>query len=396
MITEWNNYMSKNDYQIAIVGMSGEFPGATNLGDFWKNLLDAKETICALTDAELIAAGVSDVEYNIKRAGTLDNIDYFAADFFGYSPREAALIDPQQRKMLEHALHAFEDAAINPYDYEGAIGVYVGSSLNTYLLNNLLSHPDLLQADDIQQVLFGNGQDYLATRIAYQFNCKGAAINIQTACSTSLVAIHEACQQLLTYQVDVALTGGVSIAVPQQKGYLYSVDGMLSADGHCRPFSDNASGTVFSSGLGVVVLKRLEDALAQGNPIYALIKGSALNNDGFQKVGYTAPSVAGQTDVITLAHAIANVTPDQISFIETHGTGTQLGDPIELVALQNAFSECDLPQQSCAIGSLKSNIGHLDVAAGIAGFMKAALVLKNRLLPTMRDDGLLNKKFNWH
>ena len=275
--------MSKNDnYDIAIVGMSGEFPGANNLQEFWQNLLEGKESLKRLSQEQLTAAGVSEEERTrpnyVPVAGLLNDIDLFAAEFFGYSPREASQMDPQQRKLLEHTWHALEDAGINVARYAGTIGVFVGSSLNTYLLNNILSHPDIKHADDLQQILFGNGQDYLATRIAYLLNLRGAAINIQTACSTSLVAVHEACQYLLSYQVDAAIAGGVSITVPQTKGYLYSVDGMLSQDGHCKPFSDKPEGTVFSSGLGVIVLKRFADAIADGDDIYAVIKGSAINN----------------------------------------------------------------------------------------------------------------------
>ena len=390
--------MSHSELNIAIIGMSGEFPGANSIHEFWQNLIHDKESLSTLSAEELSNAGVTKAEFEknnyVARAGLLKNIEYFAADFFGYSPKEATLIDPQQRKLLEHAWLACEDAALNPLTFDGPIGVFVGSSLNTYLLNNILSHPNIHESPDIQQILFGNGSDYLATRIAYQLNCRGPAINIQTACSTSLVAIHEACQHLLTYQVDAALAGGVSISVPQ-KGYLYSVDGMLSPDGACRPFSSDANGTVFSNGLGIVVLKRLADAISDGNPIYAVIRGSAVNNDGHQKVGYTAPSIEGQAEVIALAQANAGVSPDQISYIETHGTATQLGDPIELAALQQVFSTANADKHSCALGSLKSNIGHLDTAAGIAGFIKTALSLYHQQIPKTLHYTHGTTKFDW-
>ena len=394
--------MSDNELNIAIIGISGEFPGAKNISEFWKNLVEGKESIQTLSEEDLRAAGISEAEYThehyVPRAGLLENVDLFDAKFFGYSPRDAALIDPQQRKLLEHAWLACEDAAINPLTLEESLGVFVGSSLNTYLLNNILSHPEVAASDEVQQILFGNGQDYLATRIAYQLNARGPAINIQTACSTSLVAVHEACHHLLTYQVDVALAGGVSINT-SQKGYQYSVDGMMSADGHCRPFSDEANGTVFSSGLGIVVLKRLNDAREAGNPIYAIIRGSAVNNDGHQKVGYTAPSVDGQSEVIMLAQANASVLPSDIRYIETHGTATQLGDPIELSALQQVFSEESDNQSTitnfCAIGSLKSNIGHLDAAAGVAGLIKTALALYHEKIPPTLHQTRPTTVFDW-
>lgn len=390
--------MVTDNLDIAIIGMSGQFPGADNLHVFWNNLVTGTESLRHLSPDELTQAQVPESESSrsdyVPVAGVLNNIDMFAGDFFGYAPREASYIDPQQRKMLEHAWHALEDAGINPQRDAATIGVYVGSSLNSYLLNNILSHPDIRSSDDLQQILFSNGQDYLATRIAYLFNLRGPAINIQTACSTSLVAVHEACQHLLSCQVDVAIAGGVSISCPQAKGYLYSVDGMLSPDGHCRPFSAQAEGTVFSSGLGVVVLKRLNDALTDGDAIYAVIKGSAVNNDGQQKVGYTAPSVDGQAEVIALAQGLANVSPQQVSYIETHGTATALGDQIEMAALQKVFANGS-NKQTCAIGSLKSNIGHLDVAAGIAGLIKTTLALQHRQIPATLHCQTPTSKVNW-
>lgn len=389
--------MSENNFDIAIVGIAGEFPGAKTIQTFWQNLVQEKECLHHFSQAELTEAGVPHKEFTASNyvpvAGIVEDIDLFAAEFFGYSPRDAAFIDPQQRKLLELAWHALEDAGINPARYEGTVGVYVGSSLNTYLLNNILSHPDIYEADDLQQILFGNGADYLATRIAYLFNLRGPALNIQTACSTSLVAVHEACQSLLSFRIDAAIAGGVSIAA-QKKGYLYSVDGMLSPDGHCRPFSEQAEGTVFSSGAGLVVLKRLSDALEQGDAIYAVIKGSAINNDGRQKVGYTAPSVDGQAEVIALAQGMANVTPEQITYVETHGTATALGDLIELSALQKVFADTE-KKQFCALGSIKSNIGHLDIAAGIAGLIKATLALHHKQLPPTLHCQQPSKKVSW-
>lgn len=374
-----------NGQSIAIIGMSGEFPGAKSIQEFWNNLLTGQETTLSLTPSELTLSGIDNDLWTkanyVPRAGVLENIDTFAAAFFGYAPREASLMDPQQRKLLEHSWHACEDAAFNPLNYPGILGVWAGSSFNTYLLNNILSNPDIWESDDVQQILFGNGVDYLATRIAWQLNCRGPALNIQTACSTSLVAIHEACQQLLTYQVDAALVGGVSIQVPQKKGYLYSVDGIFSADGHCRPYSSEANGTLFSSGVAAVVLQRLEDALAEGRPIYAIIKGSAVNNDGHQKAGYTAPSINGQAEVIALAQAAAGISAADIDYIEGHGTGTNLGDPVELTALQSVFAEQTDKKQFCMLGSLKSNMGHLDIVSGLAGLIKTALTVHHQQIP---------------
>jgi polyketide synthase PksJ len=385
-------------YDIAITGMSGEFPGASNIAQFWQNLLAGQESIQQLTQEQLQEAGVLEDEQAHQNympfAGTLSDIDLFAADFFGFSPRDASLLDPQHRKLFEHTWHALEDANINTARYPGTIGVFVGSSLNTYLLNNILSQPNIKNAEDLQQILLGNGQDYLATRIAYLMNLRGTALNIQTACSTSLVAVHQACQHLLSHQVDVAVAGGVSIAVPQNKGYLYSVDGMLSVDGHCRPFSDEPGGTIFSSGLGVIILKRYADAVTDGDSIYSVIKSSAVNNDGHQKVGFTAPSVAGQAEVITLAHTLANVQPEEISFLEAHGTATGLGDLIELSALQKVFSKQD-KKQFCALGSVKSNIGHLDVAAGIAGLIKTVMALKTKKIPATLHCAVPTTKIDW-
>jgi acyl transferase domain-containing protein len=363
--------MIEKNYDIAIIGMSGEFPGANNLQRFWENISQGAIGLKQLPPKPQ--------KNYVPFAGTIENIEFFAAEFFGYSPKEASYIDPQQRKLLEHAWHAFEDAGVDPLRYTGLAGVFVGSSLNTYLINNILSHPEIKQSADIQQVLFGNGVDYLATRIAYLLNLRGQALTIQTACSTSLVAIHEACQHLLNFEVDLAVAGGVSIAVPQS-GYIYAPGGMLSADGQCKAFAEGATGTVFSNGVGVVILKRLHDAILDNDAIYAVIKGSAVNNDGHQKMGYTAPSVEGQAEVIALALAAAEISPHQISYLETHGTGTELGDPIEMAALQAIYQEA-ASIAPCVLGTLKANIGHLDAAAGVASVIKVALALQHEQLP---------------
>ena len=288
-------------------------------------------------------------------------------------------MDPQHRLFLECAWEAMEGAGYDSHRYDGAVGVYAGASTNSYLIA-VLSHADLVAAVNDFQTIVGNDKDFLATRVSYHLNLRGPSVNVQTACSTSLVAIHLACQSLLTGECDMALAGGVSVRVPQQSGYLYQRGGILSQDGHCRAFDAAASGTVGGNGAGVVLLKRLSQALEDGDQIRAVIKGSAINNDGANKVGFTAPSVTGQAAVIAEALGIAGVDPLDISYVETHGTGTALGDPIEIAALTEAFG----PRRAdarCAIGSLKTNIGHLDAAAGVAAFVKTVLALENRQLP---------------
>lgn len=377
--------MTNNDFDIAIIGMSCEFPNSKDKHQYWHNIRDGIECLSDLSQDELKAAGVAQAdlakENYVSRAGVLEDIEDFAAGFFGLSPREAELMDPQHRRFLEHAWWAIEDAGIDPYTTDKVIGLYAGASLNAYLINNLLTHAELKGADHGQQLLFGNSHDYLATRVAHFMDLKGPAITMQTACSSSLVIVHQACQALLTQQADVMLAGGVTIRVPQKSGYLYSIDGILAKDGHCKAFDNDASGTLFTNGIGVIVMKRLADALADGDDIYAVIKGSAVNNDGSNKVSYTAPNVDGQAEVIALAHAVANVDPDTISYIEAHGTGTHIGDPIEISALNKAFQVSTKRKQFCAIGSVKSNIGHLDIAAGIAGLIKTVLALRAQQLP---------------
>lgn len=375
--------------ELAIIGMAGQFPGAHDIEEFWQNLVDGKETISFFTDEEVLAAGVdpkilTDPHY-IKAGGTLENIDLFDAGFFNVYPKEAAIMDPQHRLFLEKAWEALEDAGYNPEKYSQYIGVYAGMSMNTYLVFNLVPNREVLETVLGYQLTIANDKDFLPTRVAYKLNLKGPAVNIQTACSTSLVATHLACQGLLSYQCDMALAGGISVRLPQRQGYLYQEGGIQSADGHCRPFDAQANGTVSGNGVGVVVLKRLADALCDGDHIYAVIKGSAINNDGSLKVGYTAPSVEGQADVISMAQVVANVDPSSIQYVETHGTGTSLGDPIEVAALtqvyRNSPNEAAQANGYCAIGSVKANIGHLDAAAGVAGLIKTALALNKGVIP---------------
>jgi acyl transferase domain-containing protein/acyl carrier protein len=369
--------------EIAIIGMVGRFPGANTIDSFWQNLCSGVESISFFTDEELISAGVDSALLNdpnyIKANGILENIDLFDASFFGFSPREAEITDPQHRLFLECVWEALENAGYNSEIYSGQIGLFAGVGISAYLLTNLYTNRDLMESGD--NIVIGNDKDFLPTKISYKLNLKGPSINVQTACSTSLVAVHLACQSLLNGESDIALAGGVNVEGQQETGYYYQQGGILSPDGHCRAFDAQAQGTVGGNGLGVVVLKRLEDAIADGDYIHAVIKGSAVNNDGSLKVGYTAPSVDGQREVILEALALAVVEPETISYVETHGTGTILGDPIEIKALTQAFRTSTNKKGFCAIGSVKTNVGHLDTAAGVAGLIKTVLALKYQQIP---------------
>lgn len=379
-----NNWVN-SDQDIAIIGMAGRFPGAENIDQYWQNLRDGVESISFFSDDELTAMGVAASALKatnfVKASPILKDIDLFDAGFFGYSPREAELIDPQHRIFLECAWAALENAGYSPDDANRLTGIFAGTSLSTYMLFNLLANPQVNALKDNFQVMIGNDKDFLSTRVSYHLNLKGPSIDVQTGCSTSLVAIHLACDSLLSYQCDLALAGGVSINVPQRNGYYFQQGGIASPDGHCRTFDAKAEGTIFGSGIGIVVLKRLEDALAEHDSIVAVIKGSAINNDGNAKIGYTAPSVEGQAEVVARALAIADVPADSIHYVEAHGTGTALGDPVEVDALSRVFRMSTTQKQFCAIGSVKTNIGHLDAAAGVAGLIKAALALRYKQIP---------------
>ncbi|WP_428242011.1 type I polyketide synthase [Gynuella sp.] len=370
---------------IAIVGMSGAFPGAENIDEFWNMLLNGGCGIRDLSDDELQQAGISKELYQqpnyVKRAAPMAGAKYFDPAFFGYSDAEAELMDPQHRVFMQHVWWALENAGYIPDQIEEAVGIYAGCSLNRYMLNSLDINTEAFDVAEFQKML-ASEKDYLTTRVAYKLNLRGPAINVQSACSTSLVATQLAALSLQTYQCDVAICGGVTIHVPHAAGYLYC-DGLIySPDGRCRPFGADANGTMFGDGVGVVVLKRLEDALATNDRIWAVIKGAAVNNDGRDKVGFTAPSAGGQAEVISLATELAGIQPQQLHFIETHGTGTKMGDPIELAGLNTAFSDAlEHEQPFCALGALKSNIGHLDSAAGIAALIKTILVVHHRQIP---------------
>ncbi|HEY3579059.1 MAG TPA: condensation domain-containing protein [Pyrinomonadaceae bacterium] len=367
---------------IAIIGMAGRFPGARNLDEFWSNLKNGVESIAFFSDDEIEASGLdADLLKDsrlVKAAGVLDDVDLFAASFFGFSPREAEITDPQQRLFLECAWEALENAGYDAEKYQGFIGVYAGTSMNTYLLN-LYSNAEIVNAIGPLQIGMANDKDFLSTRVSYKLNLKGPSLTVQTACSTSLVAVHLAAQSLLDGQCDMALAGGVSVTLPQKTGYLYQEGGIHSPDGHCRAFDANGGGFVKGNGVGVVILKRLEDAFEDRDNIYAIIRGSAINNDGSMKVGYTAPSELGQAEVIASALAIAGVGPETIGYIEAHGTATPIGDPIEIAALNRVFNAN--AKSRCAIGSVKTNIGHLDAAAGVASLIKTVLALQHKSLP---------------
>ncbi|ELS00896.1 amino acid adenylation enzyme/thioester reductase family protein [Xenococcus sp. PCC 7305] len=372
---------------IAIIGISCRFPGANNIDEFWQNLREGIESVSFFEDAELQVGDrnvLSDPNY-VKAGANLPDIDLFDASFFGYSAKEAEIMDPQQRIFLECAWEALQTSGYAGSDQEQTIGVFAGSGMNTYLINNV--HPNrkfspqrtfLGSAFDLQ-VRLANGGDFLPTKVSYKLDLQGPSVNVQTACSTSLVAVHMACQSIISGESDMALAGGISIGVPQKTGYLYQQDMIFSPDGHCRAFDADAQGTVFGDGVGIIVLKSLSKALEDGDNIYAVIKGSAINNDGSDKIGYTAPSVEGQTEVIRQALNRAAVDASSISYVEAHGTGTALGDPIEIAALTQAFGATD--KQKCALGSVKTNIGHLIEAAGIAGLIKTVLALKYKQIP---------------
>ena len=374
-------------HAIAVVGLAGRFPGARDLDHFWQNIRNGVEIIETLSEADLVAAGVSAASRNdanwVRKVTTLEGALDFDAQFFGISPREAQFIDPQQRVFLECAYEALEHAGWGDRTDGLSVGVYAGAGMNWYLLEHIAANPDAARAVGAYQIMLGNDKDFLCTRASYKLDLRGPSVSIQTACSTSLVAVVTACRALAHGECDMALAGGVAIAFPERTGYRYEVGMILSPDGHCRPFDAAAAGIRPGAGAGVVVLKRLADAVADRDTIHAVIRGGAINNDGAGKAGYTAPSIDGQIEVIATAQALAEVDPRSIAYIEAHGTGTPLGDPIEFTALNTVFRSGTEDVGFCQLGSLKANIGHLDIAAGVAGFIKAIQVLKNREFPPL-------------
>jgi len=392
---------------IAIIGMSGRFPGAGNVQEFWQNLVNGVDSISRFQADELEYSVASESDQPagqkyVRARGLLDKVDQFDADFFDLNPNEAELMDPQHRLFLECAWEALENAGHNPGEYPGLIGVFAGCSLNSYLLFNLCRDRAFAAglAGNYQvgrySILLGNGNDFLATRVSYKLNLKGPSMAIQTACSTSLVTVCQACTSLLTYQCDMALAGGAAISFPQKRDYLFQEGSLVSSDGTCRAFDAAADGTVFGNGVAVVLLKRLAEAVADGDNILAVIQGSAVNNDGLAKVSYAAPSVAAQADVIALAQAAANVDPESITYIEAHGTGTPLGDPIELAALTKAFRDGGATRNNyCPIGTAKTHIGHLDIAAGATGLIKTILQLQHEVIPPLLHFKQPNPRINF-
>ncbi|MDP9989737.1 acyl transferase domain-containing protein/acyl carrier protein [Variovorax boronicumulans] len=388
MTTAFNESVEPTGLEIAIVGLSGRFPGADDVDAFWRNIEGGVESVARFTDEQLRERGVpqsllDDPDY-VKAGVMFEGFDQFDAGFFGYTPREAENLDPQQRVFLECASAALEHAGCDPERWPGKVGVYAGEGANVYLIRNLLpsfglgAHTGIA---DLLGLMSGNSGGSLCTRVAYKLNLRGPAVSVQTACSTSLTAVHTACQALLSHDCDMALAGGVWLNLLQEGGYRYQAGAILSPDGHCRAFDADAAGTVIGSGAGVVALKRLDEALRDGDTIHAVIKGTAANNDGSAKVGFTAPSIDGQAEVIRAAQLIAGVSADTIGYIEAHGTGTTLGDPIEIAALTQAFRADTERRGFCAVGSVKTNIGHLDAAAGVAGLIKATMALKHGVLP---------------
>src|SRR6266480_1526225 len=370
---------------IAIIGMSGRFPGAQTVEAFWQNVAAGVKSIRFFTMEELAAEGVDPALLQhpnyVKAGAVLEGFERFDAAFFGFAPREAELMDPQHRLFLECAWEALEDAAYDPETYRGLVGVFGGTGFSSYLMYNLYLNPEIMDWVDPFQASVVNDKDSLASTVSYKLNLKGPSLSVQTFCSTSLVAVHLACQSLLNYECDLALAGGVAIAVPHVRGYLYQEGGIVSPDGECRTFDEKAQGSVLGNGVGVVTLKRLAEALEEGDHIYSIIRGSAINNDGSVRVSYTAPGLEGQSEVIAEAFGHAGVEAESISYLEAHGTATRLGDAVELAAMKQAFGLQTDKRQFCAIGSVKPNVGHLDRASGVTGLIKTTLALQHQQLP---------------
>jgi len=364
---------------IALVGVAGRFPGAADVTELWAGIRAGRSGITRFADAELLAAGVprarlEDPDY-VKAGAVIDGIDRFDADFFGFNPKEAQILDPQHRLFLEHCWHALEDAGCDPARFDGSVGVFGGSAISTYMINNL-APAGIGAAVGELAVGLANDKDSLTLRVAHALGLSGPAYAVQSYCSTSLVAVCAAATSLANLECDLALAGGVAIAVPDRTGYLYQHGGISSPDGECRAFDASGQGSLLGNGVGVVALRRLEDALADGDRVYAVIRGWAVNNDAGRKVGFTAPGVKGQAAVIAEALAAAGLEPADIDYLEAHGTGTALGDAAELAALQQVFEG-----EHLLLGSVKTNLGHLDRAAGVTGLIKTALALHHGEIP---------------
>lgn len=386
---DWNdfleNYQGNPEEHVAIIGMAGRFPGAGNVESFWENLREGRESITFFTREQLEKTNLEKRLLNDPRFvgadGVIEDMDMFDAEFFGFSPREAEITDPQHRLFLECAWELMENAGYDSEHYAGRVGVYASANLSTYLLRNLMANPELRSQATSFQTVLGNDKDFIATRVSYKLNLKGPSVNVATLCSSSAVAVHLACQSLLTFQCDMALAGAVSLQASPNEAFFYQEGGIGSIDGHCRAFDSQASGTVSGSGLGLVALRRLEDAVKDGDNILAIIRGTALNNDGANKMSFTAPGMQGQVEVIAEALNLAEVAPDTVGYVEAHGMGTPLGDPMEIEALTRAFRLSTEKRGFCAIGSVKTNIGHLVNAGGVAGLIKTVLSFKNKQIP---------------
>ncbi len=373
------------DGAIAIIGMAGRFPGANNTDEFWENLYNGVESVKFFKHDELIKMGIDehllDNPKYVAADAILDGMDIFDAEFFDYSAREAEIMDPQHRLFLESAWEVLESAGYNSDLYDGRIAVYASANLSGYMIRNLYSNPGLVESLGSFKIMIANGQDFLATKVSYKMNLMGPSVNVNTLCSSSMVAVHYACQSLNNFECDIAMAGGVSFQVSRNEAFFYQEGGIGSADGHCRAFDSKANGTVSGSGLGIVALKRLEDAIADGDYIHAVIKGTGINNDGSSKNSYTAPNVDGQAQCIAEAIEMSGVNPETITYIDAHGTGTNLGDPIEIAALNSAFRAYTDKKGFCAIGSAKTNIGHLVNAGGLVSMIKTTLAMKHRVIP---------------
>lgn len=378
---EENNGMGS----IAIIGMTGRFPEAKNIEEYWENLKNGVESVKFFNRNQLRAMGID--EYLLENPkfvaadAILDEMDLFDASFFDFSAREAEIMDPQHRMFLECAWEVMESAGYNSDSYQGRVAVFAGSALSGYLIRNLYSNPGLVESVGTFKIMIANSQDFLATRVSYKMNLMGPSVNVNTLCSSSIVGVHLACQNLLNYNCDLALAGGVSFQISRNEAFFYQEGGIGSADGHCRAYDHRANGTTSGSGLGIVVLKRLEDALEDGDYIYAVIRGTAVNNDGSSKNSFTAPNVDGQAECIAEAIAVSGVNPETITYIDGHGTGTDLGDPIEIAALTKAYRAYTQRKNFCGIGSAKTNIGHLVTAGGVASLIKTVLAMQHRQLP---------------
>ncbi|MEM7086668.1 MAG: SDR family NAD(P)-dependent oxidoreductase [Bacteroidota bacterium] len=395
-MSEINN--NKDAHKIAIIGMSCRMPGADNVKEFWNNLMEGVASITTFTDEELRESGVSESKINdpnyIKSRGIIDGADLFDATFFGITPRDAEIMDPQHRTFLECAWHALEDAGYDPEKTKDRIGVFGGTGTAWYL-NSVTTNSEVAKYSSGTSIITATDRDYAATGVSYRLNLKGPSFTVQSACSTSMVAVVMGVNSLLSYQCDMVIAGGATVHLPEKKGYMYYEGGIESIDGVCRTFDKDASGTVFSRGAGTVLLKRYEDAVADGDHIYATILGGAINNDGGNKAGFTAPSVDGQVEVALEAIELANITADTISYVEAHGTATNVGDPIEVSSLTEAFSTYTDRKQYCAIGSVKTNIGHTDSASGVAGLMKAVLALHEKKIPAHLNYKIPNPKIDF-